>query len=168
MKIVSGVINVVIGLFIALFAHTGLDQYFVGNKEDVAKYESLLNEGEVATAILDSTYSETTIKIKGIKAKVYEINYAFDVNDKEFKGRYFFDHPDSIASDMVNIRYLKHDPSVNAANVEKELKKKKAELNSDSDLWFGLGAAVISLLLLIVGIRKIIKGIKLLTMAKKS
>lgn len=167
MKVVSGIINIAIGLFIGLFAQTGLNQYFYANEEDVLKYESLQNEGIIAVATLDSTYNETTITIKGIESKIYDIDYEFEVDENYHKGRYFFDHPDSIYSKTVSIRYLKSDPSINAANVERQLKEARKELESDSDLWFGLAAAAISTLLLILGIRKIIAGVRALNTPKK-
>jgi hypothetical protein len=41
MKIIKGILNIVIGLFVGLLAYVAFVDYALGNKKDVEKYESL-------------------------------------------------------------------------------------------------------------------------------
>ncbi len=150
-----GIINIGTGLFVGLLAYTGISNYLGGNEEDVSKYEQLVKEGITTVGILDSSYKEANIKVIGVRAKYYIIKYEFDVEGVSYNGEYFFDHLDSLKFKTVKVNYLASNPFINEANVEKQLKDAKQNLESEIDLWLGIGAAIISGFLLILGIRKI-------------
>ena len=159
MRIAKGIIYIILGIIGALIANSSLTQHFVGNKEKVLKYTSLANEGVSIYATLDSVFNETNMKIKGVEATVYDINYHFEVDGDQYEGRYFFDHPDSLFSPNIEVRYLEFDPEINAADVERELIKARENLESDSDLWFGLSALAASILLFVIGIKNVKRGV---------
>lgn len=161
MRIVKGVINLFIGLIAAFFAYHGLSDYFWGNQERFEKYQQLQVEGATAFANLDTAYQSMTIKIKGIETTIYFIDYFFDLEGKNYKGTYYFKHPDSVVSDQVEVSYLPTDPKINATDIEQELADAKKELESKGDLWFGLAGVVSTILLIFFGgIRNILKGLR--------
>jgi hypothetical protein len=159
MKLFSGVANIGFGLLVGAFAWLSLYTYLVGNKEKVDRYEALFTQGISVVATLDSTYEETHFKIKGIEVNLYKMGYKFMVDSVNYRGSSYFDHPDSIPAQYVEIMYLKSDPTINEANVEKELILAREQIESDDSLNLGIGSVVLSILLLFIGIRKVKRGL---------
>jgi len=84
MKYISAIINIVIGSLILLFGYTGLANYFGGTEEKIEKLETLLNQGKTTMGIVDSTYTETTIK----SVTIYSSKYFFEVGGKNMKAAF--------------------------------------------------------------------------------
>jgi hypothetical protein len=155
MRIISGISNIITGVIIACLGFVGLEQYFIGNQNNLIKYEALYLKGESTMALLDtSSYDRINFKIKGIKVDFYETSYKFNVKESVFFGKYKFDNTDSLISDSILVQYLPNNPTVNCADIKKELKKAKKDINSNFDLWGGLVAILIAMLLILWGIRK--------------
>ncbi|MBA4144890.1 MAG: hypothetical protein DI538_10970 [Azospira oryzae] len=99
-------------------------------------YEQLVKEPVEVTAVLDSVYKETTLKIMGAPIKTYETKYFFYVNDQSYTGVYNPTEPPSVP--VISIKYLASDPSVNSPDPERELNSLKAQKVSKSSLYIGL------------------------------
>ena len=153
MKYISGIINIVVGLFIFSVGYSFLSDYFGGTEEKIEVFESLLEEGEETIGILDSMYTE--IKVKS--TTTYSSKYFFNVGGKDYSGSFNFDSPDELKS-TIKVLYMPSDPTINDVNVEKQLAKTKKEENSSTNLILGFGALLVSLYFLYFrGIRRFMK-----------
>jgi hypothetical protein len=56
--------------------------------EEVKKYEELCNALTPTTAILDDSYTQTTMKVMKVPVKMYNYTYTYKVNEQEYKGSY--------------------------------------------------------------------------------
>ena len=150
MSKIGGVINIIIGIGLIMFSSLFFSKYFGGNEKELIELESLLSEGQTTMAVLDSVYTELTIK--GIK--VYSSKYFFRVNEKEYTGNFNFDSPSDLEP-IIQVYYRQDDPNINKANVEGQLKKVNARVNSKMDLYMGVGFSLLGLLLIYFrGIRR--------------
>ncbi|MCG8331083.1 MAG: hypothetical protein MI974_25545 [Chitinophagales bacterium] len=150
MKQIGGVLNILFGLLAILFGYTGLSDYFGGTEKKIEKYTQLLNEGETTLAVLDSTYTEVTIK----GATVNYVDYTFQIDNETYKGEYYFDDINSITSPLMEVKYLKSDPEINAVDAEERLNEAKESAESSFDLILGIVASLFGLLLIYSGIRR--------------
>lgn len=79
-----------------------------------ANAQRLVSEGKRTVALLDSGYTETTLKIKRSRTKMYDFHYAFKVDGKVYGGKHT--QKEQPTADTVGITYLPSDPSINAVN----------------------------------------------------
>ncbi|MGB0431030.1 MAG: hypothetical protein ACPGLV_11195 [Bacteroidia bacterium] len=160
MKLLRGLSNIGLAIVIGIFAFTAFEHYFITNKKKVDKYELLTQKGKVAYADINNEIEEVKVKIKRIRTKVKWMTYNFNVSGNSYTGKYYLDKDAVVPTDSIKIRFLPEDPSINDANVAAELLKARKQLNSNNDLWMGLGATLLSLFLLVIGVNRIIKGVK--------
>ena len=156
MGIIKGIIRIIIATLIGLIGFKGLHEEFYSDKQKVKMYEQLKLNGKETIAIFDSIYTETTIKIKRAKIKLYKIDYTFFVNKNKYSGEHYFKHPDSLKYNIRKVKYLENNPNINAIDIERKLDNAKEDENSNVGLWFSIPFSIISLLLLISGIKKIV------------
>jgi len=158
-KLGSAVIRIGTGIVVIFFAFIGFNKYFFENQEQLEKYQKLSSHGVPIQATSDGTYKETKFKIKGAEVELYSINYTFSVDGLTYKGKAYIDHPDSVRTEIA-VKYLAEEPEVNAANVKRELIKAREDMESSADLWLALGAFIVSILIIIFGIRKFRKALR--------
>lgn len=108
------------------------------NKDNIKKFESLIEKGVKTTAILGEEYEESTTKIAGVKIKTYKVNYTFKVGEKEIQAEETLNNlPESLELDVT---YNPEDPSNSTLGDPKEmLQKAKESEESSMGLWMGLG-----------------------------
>ncbi|MBC5774813.1 hypothetical protein H8S95_12120 [Pontibacter sp. KCTC 32443] len=106
-------------------------------EEDIAAYEKLVASPTEAVALLDSVYTERTIKIMGAPIKTYETTYFFEANGQKYTGLYNPTEPPTIP--VIPIQYLAEDPSINSADAKKQLASLHEESTSNLSLYLGLG-----------------------------
>ena len=141
------------GLLMAILASlackTCAGDYIEGsNKEKVAEYEALIKENTKTTAVYDSVYTEHTVKIAKVPVKTYSIKYKYEVNGVKYEGeqRALMDPPNT---PVVEVYYLKDNPSVNEIDPASSLKYEKEKETSNTDLYFAIFWGVLALLLAI-------------------
>lgn len=152
-KLIGGIFRIGSGLVVLLFSLIGFNKYFFDNQERFEKYQLLYQEGITVMAQTDNEVKETKFKIKGAEIELYEVNYTFNVDEKDYTGKAIIAHPDSLKSE-IEINYLPNEPEVSAADISTKLKTAQADLDSKSDLWLSLGALVVAIVILIFGVRK--------------
>jgi len=155
MYIIKGIIRVIIALLVFSIGFANLRDEIYLDKQKVKRYERLINEGKETIAILDSVYTETTIRIKSAKIKLYKVDFIFFVKKQKYSGQYYFKHPDSLRYNIKKVKYLENDPNINAIDIEEKIEKAKEDIESNSGLWFSIILLLISILLFSSGIRKI-------------
>ena len=115
-----------------------IKDYFKGSdKEKVATLSKLISEGKVAVAVLDSEYTEKTVKIAKVPVKTYEIGYTFEADGQAVHGQATLYEAPTEAE--VEVKYLPSDPNINSLDPEKELQKEQEKETSNSALYVGLG-----------------------------
>ena len=130
----------------AFFCRTCAGDYMEGsNKEKIAQYEALIKENNKATAVYDSVYTEHTVKIAKVPITTYNIKYKYEVNGVEYEG----EHSTSKLpeSPVVEVYYLKDNPSVHDINPASSLKYEKEKETSNTDLYFAIFWGVLALFL---------------------
>jgi len=132
---------------IAVFScKTCAGDYIEGsNKEKVAQYEALIKENTKATAVYDSVYTERTVKIAKVPIKTYSIKYKYEVNGVKYEG----EHSTSTLPKLpvVEVYYLKDNPSVHDINPASSLKYEKEKETSNTNLYFAIFWGVLALIL---------------------
>ena len=114
-------------------------------KEKVAEYEALIKENTKTTAVYDSVYTEHTVKIAKVPIKTYSIKYKYEVNGVEYEGEQSTSKlPES---PVVEVYYLKDNPSVHDINPASSLKYEKEKETSNTDLYFAIFWGVLALFL---------------------
>ncbi|MEJ8756979.1 hypothetical protein WG947_08235 [Pontibacter sp. H259] len=133
-------------LFIAALLFMGgcsfTTDYFSDTKrqqlaDNIAAFERLVATPSETVALLDSVYTERTIKIMGAPIKTYETTYYFNANGQQYTGIYNPTEPPTLP--VITIKYLAEDPSINSVDPQKELASLKDESTSNLSLYIGLG-----------------------------
>ena len=132
----------------SLACKTCAGDYIEGsNKEKVAEYEALIKENTKTTAVYDSVYTEHTVKIAKVPIKTYSIKYKYEVNGVKYEGEQSTSKlPES---PVVEVYYLKDNPSVHDINPASSLKYEKEKETSNTDLYFAIFWGVLALILAI-------------------
>jgi len=130
-----------IGVLLMMGGCSFTTDYFSESKQaeldlKVDHYEQLVKSSVEATAVLDSVYKETTMKLMGVPITTYETKYFFNVDDKMYTGIYNPTSPPTIP--MITIKYLAADPSINSNDPQHELDLLKDRKVSKSSLYIGL------------------------------
>src|SRR5688572_19317149 len=92
------------------------DHFGDTSKEKRAKLNQLISSGQQTVATLNDEYTEKTVKLAGIRVKTYEVGYKFNVDGQEYSGTTTLKEPPT--QSQADVKYLSHDPSVNAINPE--------------------------------------------------
>ena len=138
--------KLIIGILLMMGGCSLTTEYFSDSKaaelnEKIKVYEKFVASPIEVNAILDSVYTETTMKIMGAPVKLYETKYFFTVDGTPYQGVY---RPTSPPSEMfIKIQYLPEDPSVNAVNAKNELTILQNSKESKGLLYFGLALLAI-------------------------
>lgn len=151
MSVLRGIINIGIGIVALLLSMVALKNYFGGGEAKIKQYEQLIAEGEKTMAVFDSVYTE--ISIKGITS--YSTKYFFYVDKERYEGKYSFDSPSDLSDLLIEVSYMKNDPTINEVELEEKLSKALKDRESNFDLWFGLIALFLGGLFIFIGYRKI-------------
>lgn len=159
MKIAFGILRIISSIGFGFLAFVMLNSHFnLNDKFD--KYQNLHENGVTTYASLSDDYFKTDLKIKMIHVKSYMFDYKFEVDNKEYGGKYSVKTLDSLKTKLVKVKYLKSDPSINSTDVEKEYEDAKKDIKSKNNLKYGIVLLLLFFVVLITGIRKIKKGIK--------
>ena len=140
--------GLLITILASLACKTCAGDYIEGsNKEKVAEYEALIKENTKTTAVYDSVYTEHTVKIAKVPIKTYSIKYKYEVNGVKYEGEQSTSKlPES---PVVEVYYLKDNPSVHDINPASSLKYENEKETSNTDLYFAIFWGVLALLLAI-------------------
>ena len=141
------------GLLMAILASlackTCARNYIKGSDEEkIAQYETMIKEKTKTIAVYDSVYTEHTVKIAKVPVKTYSIKYKYEVNGVKYEGeqRALMDPPNT---SVVEVYYLKDNPSVHDINPASSLKYEKEKETNNTDLYFAIFWGVLALLLAI-------------------
>ena len=141
------------GLLMAILASlackTCARNYIKGSDEEkIAQYETMIKENTKTIAVYDSVYTEHTVKIAKVPVKTYSIKYKYEVNGVKYEGeqRALMDPPNT---PVVEVYYLKDNPSVNEIDPASSLKYEKEKETSNTDLYFAIFWGMLALLLAI-------------------
>ena len=132
----------------SLACKTCAKDYIEGSDEEkIAQYETMIKENTKTTAVYDSVYTERTVKIAKVPIKTYSIKYKYEVNGVEYEGKQSTSKlPES---PVVEVYYLKDNPSVNEIDPASSLKYEKEKETSNTDLYFAIFWGVLALFLAI-------------------
>jgi hypothetical protein len=133
--------RLVIGILLMMGGCSFTRDYFSDTKkleleQKIMDVERLIASPTETTAILDSVYSITTIKIMGAPVKFYETKYFFNANNQSFTGIYKPTEPPTIP--LIKIKYLAEDPAINSPDPQDELNSLKTSKTSNASLYIGL------------------------------
>ena len=140
------------GLLMAILAglacKTCAGDYIEGSDEEkIAQYETMIKENTKTIAVYDSVYTKHTVKIAKVPIKTYSIKYKYEVNGVEYEGEQSTSKlPES---PVVEVYYLKDNPSVNEIDPASSLKYEKEKETSNTDLYFAIFWGVLALILAI-------------------
>ena len=140
------------GLLMAILAglacKTCAGDYIEGSDEEkIAQYETMIKENTKTIAVYDSVYTEHTVKIAKVPIKTYSIKYKYEVNGVKYEGEQSTSKlPES---PVVEVYYLKDNPSVNEIDPASSLKYEKEKETSNTDLYFAIFWGVLALILAI-------------------
>lgn len=124
-------------ILVLIGAFTIYNYISAGNR--AADITNLIENGETAMAILDDEYSVTSKKSETF----YETKYTFKVDDQSYTGeRKTYSEP---TEQIVEVRYLKEDPSVNGYDLEKELSGLDGHEHDSMNLYLGIAALIVGL-----------------------
>ena len=141
------------GLLMAILASlackTCARNYIKGSDEEkIAQYETMIKENTKTIAVYDSVYTKHTVKVAKLPMTTYSIKYKYEVNGVKYGGeqRGLIDPPNT---PVVEVYYLKDNPSVNKIDPASSLKYEKEKETSNTDLYFAIFWGVLALLLAI-------------------
>ena len=139
--------GLLITILASLACKTCAGDYIEGSDEEkIAQYETMIKENTKTIAVYDSVYTEHTVKIAKVPVKTYSIKYKYDVNGVKYEGeqRALMDPPNT---PVVEVYYLKDNPSVHDINPASSLKYEKEKETSNTDLYFAIFWGVLALFL---------------------
>ena len=141
--------GLLITILASLACKTCAGDYIEGsNKEKVAEYEALIKENTKTTAVYDSVYTKHTVKVAKLPMTTYSIKYKYEVNGVKYGGeqRGLIDPPNT---PVVEVYYLKDNPSVHDINPASSLKYEKEKDTDNTNLYFAIFWGVLALILAI-------------------
>ena len=140
------------GLLMAILASlackTCAGDYIEGSDEEkIAQYETMIKENTKTIAVYDSVYTKHTVKVAKLPMTTYSIKYKYEVNGVEYEGEQSTSKlPES---PVVEVYYLKDNPSINKIDPAASLKYEKEKETSNTDLYFAIFWGVLALFLAI-------------------
>ena len=132
-----------------LACKTCAGDYIEGSDEEkIAQYETMIKENTKTIAVYDSVYTKHTVKVAKLPMTTYSIKYKYEVNGVKYGGeqRGLIDPPNM---PVVEVYYLKDNPSVNKIDPASSLKYEKEKETSNTDLYFAIFWGVLALILAI-------------------
>lgn len=141
--------GLLITILASLACKTCAGDYIEGSDEEkIAQYETMLKENTKTIAVYDSVYTKHTVKVAKLPMTTYSIKYKYEVNGVKYGGeqRGLIDPPNT---PVVEVYYLKDNPSVNKIDPASSLKYEKEKETSNTDLYFAIFWGVLALLLAI-------------------
>ena len=139
------------GLLMAILAglacKTCAGDYIEGSDEEkIAQYETMIKENTKTIAVYDSVYTKHTVKVAKLPVTTYSIKYKYEVNGVKYEGeqRALTDPPNT---PVVEVYYLKDNPSVHDINPASSLKYEKEKETSNTNLYFAIFWGVLALIL---------------------
>ena len=139
--------GLLITILASLACKTCAGDYIEGSdKEKVAEYEALIKENTKTIAVYDSVYTKHTVKVAKLPVTTYSIKYKYEVNGVKYEGeqRALMDPPNT---PVVEVYYLKDNPSVNKIDPASSLKYEKERETSNTNLYFAIFWGVLALIL---------------------
>jgi hypothetical protein len=142
-------ISAVIALLVCAFLSKGCISDYMkgGDKAAIARYEKMLADDSKVTATLHDEYKEITVKIMKVPVKTYDFKYDYMVDGRPYTGRHIFSQLPTTRN--LQVYYLKDDPSVSIVNPAGSLSSEKEKNSSKSPLYWGIGWAILGLLILV-------------------
>ena len=141
--------GLLITILASLACKTCAGDYIEGSDEEkIAQYETMIKENTKTIAVYDSVYTKHTVKIAKLPMTTYSIKYKYEVNGVKYGGeqRGLIDPPNT---PVVEVYYLKDNPSVNKIDPASSLKYEKEKETSNTDLYFAIFWGVLALFLAI-------------------
>ena len=141
--------GLLITILASLACKTCAGDYIEGSDEEkIAQYETMIKENTKTIAVYDSVYTKHTVKVAKLPMTTYSIKYKYEVNGVKYGGeqRGLIDPPNT---PVVEVYYLKDNPSVNKIDPASSLKYEKEKETSNTDLYFAIFWGVMALLLAI-------------------
>ena len=132
-----------------LACKTCAGDYIEGSDEEkIAQYETMIKENTKTIAVYDSVYTKHTVKVAKLPMTTYSIKYKYKVNGVKYEGeqRGLIDPPNT---PVVEVYYLKDNPSINKIDPAASLKYEKEKETSNTDLYFAIFWGVLALILAI-------------------
>ena len=136
-----------ITILASLACKTCAGDYIEGSDEEKrAQYETMIKENTKTIAVYDSVYTKHTVKVAKLPVTTYSIKYKYEVNGVKYEGeqRGLMDPPNT---PVVEVYYLKDNPSVHDINPASSLKYEKEKETSNTDLYFAIFWGVLALFL---------------------
>ena len=131
----------------SLACKTCAGDYIEGSDEEkIAQYETMIKENTKTIAVYDSVYTKHTVKVAKLPMTTYSIKYKYEVNGVKYGGeqRALMDPPNT---PVVEVYYLKDNPSINKIDPASSLKYEKEKETSNTDLYFAIFWGVLALFL---------------------
>ena len=141
--------GLLITILASLACKTCAGDYIEGSDEEkIAQYETMIKENTKTIDVYDSVYTKHTVKVAKLPMTTYSIKYKYEVNGVKYGGeqRGLIDPPNT---PVVEVYYLKDNPSVNKIDPASSLKYEKEKETSNTDLYFAIFWGVLALLLAI-------------------
>jgi len=141
--------GLLITILASLACKTCAGDYIEGSDEEkIAQYETMIKENTKTIAVYDSVYTKHTVKVAKLPMTTYSIKYKYEVNGVKYEGeqRALMDPPNT---PVVEVYYLKDNPSVNEIDPASSLKYEKEKESSNTDLYFAIFWGVLALFLAI-------------------
>ena len=141
--------GLLITILASLACKTCAGDYIEGSDEEkIAQYETMIKENTKTIAVYDSVYTKHTVKVAKLPMTTYSIKYKYEVNGVKYGGeqRGLIDPPNT---PVVEVYYLKDNPSVNRIDPASSFKYEKEKETSNTDLYFAIFWGVLALLLAI-------------------
>ena len=141
--------GLLITILASLACKTCAGDYIEGSDEEkIAQYETMIKENTKTIAVYDSVYTKHTVKVAKLPMTTYSIKYKYEVNGVKYGGeqRGLIDPPNT---PVVEVYYLKDNPSVNKIDPASSLKYEKEKETSNTDLYLAIFWGVLALLLAI-------------------
>ncbi len=140
--------GLLITILASLACKTCAGDYIEGSDEEkIAQYETMIKENTKTIAVYDSVYTKHTVKVAKLPMTTYSIKYKYEVNGVKYGGEQSTSKlPES---PVVEVYYLKDNPSVNKIDPASSLKYEKEKETSNTDLYFAIFWGVLALLLAI-------------------
>ena len=141
--------GLLITILASLACKTCAGDYIEGSDEEkIAQYETMIKENTKTIAVYDSVYTKHTVKVAKLPMTTYSIKYKYEVNAVQYGGeqRGLMDPPNT---PVVEVYYLKDNPSVNKIDPASSLKYEKEKETSNTDLYFAIFWGVLALILAI-------------------
>ena len=139
--------GLLITILASLACKTCAGDYIEGSDEEkIAQYETMIKENTKTIAVYDSVYTKHTVKVAKLPMTTYSIKYKYEVNGVKYGGeqRGLIDPPNT---PVVEVYYLKDNPSVNKIDPASSLKYEKEKETSNTDLYFAIFWGVLALFL---------------------